>query len=617
MVINNVELYIMIKKFILLLVLLLNIFPVFLQNSPVYAKSDFEISSDLIIDYKKNNDFVTVSEEVTFEVNNDDYFLRQGAKQTFYIPDFSSKKVQEDRSYKLKNLVVKDMYNEKMKYSTQADSNGILVEVTIPVKVSSFEQYSITLIYKSKDLINLSGNIANLYVPGLASDTQFTSIGSNKLITTKTYSAKVRTSKDVPFPSYTQPTNITLKQTEKENIYDIQAVDRIGKTSWIQFGTSQYYKFKLVQEALKTDNITPEQISNIAPIVSTNVYKIALPREYDENSQNILINSITPKPTSIERDIEGNLIAIFDTPANKDSQIIIEGLIEISKQQFDKSEKVKDINLADYKSQIGNLGAYTQPEQYIESTDPIVKGIADKLYSKSSSIMELVRNNYNYVVNEFDYSYSKLSQGNFRLGAKAALSGSQTICMEYADALTAIFRAQGIPARTAIGYGNDPHNSENVISNTKLNEQLIGHQWVQVWIPQYGWLSVDPTWGESNRTYIGSDLDHILWYTQSPSSQDITDVIFYSAERSNLGKYQIFLQALDQNTFETESKNSQSITELNITEKSTELPIDFYLKTSFAGRVIIYLLPLFATISISIVITTIIYIVRNRIKRKS
>jgi transglutaminase-like putative cysteine protease len=448
-------------------------------------------------------------------------------------------------------------------------------------------------------------------------DTQFTSVGSNKLTTTKTYSAKVRTSKDVPLPSYTQPTNITLTQTEKENIYDIQAVDRIGKTSWIQFGTSQYYKFKLVQEALKTDNITPEQISNIAPIVSTNVYKIALPREYDENSQNILINSITPKPKSIERDIEGNLIAIFDTPANKDSQIVIEGLIEISKQQFDKAEKIKDINLADYKSQIGNLGAYTQPEQYIESNDQVVKNVADKLYSKSSSIMELVRNNYNYVVNEFDYSYSKLSQSNLRLGAKAALSGSQTICMEYADALTAIFRAQGIPARTAIGYGNDPHNSENIISNTKLNEQLIGHQWVQVWIPQYGWLSVDPTWGESNRTYIGSDLDHILWYTQSPSSQDITDVIFYSAERSNLGKYQIFLQALDQNTFETESKNAQSLTELNITEKSTELPIDFYLKTSFAGRVIIYLLPLFATISISIVITTIIYFVKSRIKKNS
>jgi hypothetical protein len=63
MVINNVELYIMIKKFILLFALILNIFPIFLLNSPVYAKSDFEISSDLVIDYKKKDDFVTVSEE--------------------------------------------------------------------------------------------------------------------------------------------------------------------------------------------------------------------------------------------------------------------------------------------------------------------------------------------------------------------------------------------------------------------------------------------------------------------------------------------------------------------------------------------------------------------------
>lgn len=616
MIINNVELYIMIKKFILLLVLILNIFPLSLYISPVYAKSDFEISSDLTIDYRKGNDYVTLSEKVKFEVNNEDYFLRRGAKQIFYIPDFSTKEIEENRNYKLKNLIVKDMYNEKMKFVKSTDSNGILIEVTIPVQVSSFEEYSITISYKSKDLINLSGNIANLYIPGLASDTQFTSISSNKLTTTRNYTARVITSKDVALPSYTQPTNIKLTQTEKENIYTIDPVDRIGKTSWIQFGTSQYYRFKLVQEALKTDNITPEQISNIAPIVSTNVYKIALPREYDENSQNILIKSISPQPSSIERDQEGNLIAIFDTPANKDSKIIVEGFIEISKKQFDKGEKIKDLNLADYKAQVGNMGAYTQPEEFIESQDPFVKEIADKLYSKSSSILELVRNNYNYVVKEFDYSYSKLSQGNIRLGAKAALSGSQTICMEYADALTAIFRAQGIPARTAIGYGNDPHNSENVISNSKLIEQLIGHQWVQVWIPQYGWLSVDPTWGESNRTYIGSDLDHILWYTQSPSSNDITDVIFYSAERSNLGKYQVFLQALDKQTYDKESQNSQTLSQLNIKQQSGELPIDFYLKTSFAGRIIIYLLPLFATVIISILITTIIYIVKGKVKKK-
>jgi hypothetical protein len=78
--------------------------------------------------------------------------------------------------------------------------------------------------------------------------------------------------------------------------------------------------------------------------------------------------------------------------------------------------------------------------------------------------------------------------------------------MEFSDLLIALARAQGIPARAAYGYGYDLKLAADKQEN---------HQWVQVWLPDYGWLTIDPTWGQSGREFIGRDLDHALWYVAS------------------------------------------------------------------------------------------------------
>lgn len=589
-----------------------------LPNVNATSDADFGVSTQTDIEYVPGKTFVNVEETVTFSVKNQKYFLQPGAVHYFYLGDYLNENIKEERAFKLKSVDLKNIYEIPVEYKVIEEKSGITLKVVINEKIVPYSDYSLTLKYKTHDLININGNITNIYVPGLAQDVKFTTVGRYNLKTEYNYNVRVITPKEFSLPSYTQPGSIKRTQDAISNYYSIDGKSLVGHMAWLQFGTKQYYKFKLVQEAVKTDNIIPKGISDIVPILSTNIYKIAIPREYSETGQSISISSIVPKPKSYERDFDGNLIAHFEVPANQQTKIEITGYISLAKKDITMQKELKDMNLAEYNEKIKtlpDLSTYTQSDTYWESNDPFVNDIAKNLLSKSSSILELIENDYNYIVNKFEYSYNKLASGNIRLGGKAALSGSQTICMEYSDALTAILRSQGIPTRIAIGYGNDPKSQENKISNTTLLKQTIGHQWTQVWIPNYGWLSLDPTWGESGRKYIGSDLDHILWYTSSSSKQAISDSVFYSSTIKEIGNYEVSLQALTQSQFDEQSKDSTPISQLNIVAQSQQLPIDFYIKTSAVGKALVFMIPIAATVVISALITTIIYAIKRKVKK--
>ncbi|MBF6623391.1 MAG: DUF3488 domain-containing transglutaminase family protein [Pseudomonas stutzeri] len=63
-------------------------------------------------------------------------------------------------------------------------------------------------------------------------------------------------------------------------------------------------------------------------------------------------------------------------------------------------------------------------------------------------------------------------------------------CIHYAGAMTFVLRAAGIPARVVAGYqGGEFNPAGNYLSV----RQLDAHAWVEYWIDERGWVSVDPT----------------------------------------------------------------------------------------------------------------------------
>ncbi|PTQ88459.1 transglutaminase TgpA family protein [Agitococcus lubricus] len=63
-------------------------------------------------------------------------------------------------------------------------------------------------------------------------------------------------------------------------------------------------------------------------------------------------------------------------------------------------------------------------------------------------------------------------------------------CEHYSSAFTFLVRAAGIPARVVVGYQG------GMLSPTGDSwqvRQLDAHAWAEVWLPQRGWVSLDPT----------------------------------------------------------------------------------------------------------------------------
>lgn len=73
---------------------------------------------------------------------------------------------------------------------------------------------------------------------------------------------------------------------------------------------------------------------------------------------------------------------------------------------------------------------------------------------------------------------------NFLFGTRSGF------CEHYASAFTVLMRAAGIPARVVTGYLGGETND---MGDYLIVRQSDAHAWSEVWLPEAGWIRVDPT----------------------------------------------------------------------------------------------------------------------------
>jgi len=81
-------------------------------------------------------------------------------------------------------------------------------------------------------------------------------------------------------------------------------------------------------------------------------------------------------------------------------------------------------------------------------------------------------------------------------------------CEQIASSLAVMLRSQGVPTRIATGYIPGARNRVSGVFEVKASD---AHAWVEVWFPETGWESFDPTAvvpfaGEANPGTVGGDL---------------------------------------------------------------------------------------------------------------
>ena len=538
-----------------------------LSLSPVLATTyDFVIDTDTKISYTTGNDSVTVQYTYKRTVENSSFYYPASGEKVFHIPDIQNKTDEEikiERKFKKNSISVKDQYGNKLKYTIKEEKNPEGIYVNIPnYKITTKSSpYLITFTYKTHDYVQRVNSFVTIQAPALPKDIVLEQVDKSTGTTTRyNYDLSIVVDKNIPTLAKVYPSDFTKKTDSKITTYSFDQLDRIENSPYIEFGTEAVYKFELLFKTPKTDTFIPEKYSDIYSQLSTNIYEISLPREYGETNQRVFFSKVTPSPKDIYQDSEGNLIGVFEVPANIDSEISVTGYIYVQQDSYDNPSDSFDMNLSEYFELVNKssfLNKYLTPSKFWQSTDSYIKQEADKLIANQSTILGVIQADYAFVGNKLEYDYAKANSDNQRIGAKAALTGGASVCMEYSDSLIALLRAQGIPARAAGGYAN--------ISSEAVDNPTT-HQWVQIWIPNYGWLTADPTL-ESKNMLIGKAIDRILWETfngDAPSNisvysaNDITTVSnggynikVYGAEDVNQSELKSYVDLIPEKGYES------------------------------------------------------------------
>ncbi len=200
-----------------------------------------------------------------------------------------------------------------------------------------------------------------------------------------------------------------------------------------------------------------------------------------------------PQPLEITEDESGNKIAHIRIKEKigpgKSVTIRVKCTVQINtfscnpvQSTFEKYDKESEL----YKT-------YTAPETHIESDNSQIKEKAAEIAGEIDDPYLAAKKIYEFVISHM--SYVRLTQCR---GALYALKEKKGDCNEYSDLFAALCRARGIPARSVFGFTYGTPGDER-------------HAWAEIYIPETGWIPVDPAWGRRGKDYFGNITNtHII-----------------------------------------------------------------------------------------------------------
>lgn len=234
------------------------------------------------------------------------------------------------------------------------------------------------------------------------------------------------------------------------------------------------------------------------PTVTGSQTEIALPP--DTAYQTVIIDLLEPRPSTVNRDTDGNWMAVYELLPGQRKSITARIHVLVSLQPKEG-----------YTDTLTDVSLYTRGQKYWETSDEKIAALA-KTYTTPRAI-------YNYVVSALSYDFTRVQESPIRKGALGALATPEnSVCMEFTDLFIAIARAAGIPAREAVGFA--------YTTNARLRPLSLVSDVLHAWPEYYDkdahvWIPVDPTWGNTTggvNYFDKLDFNHIVFAVHGKQS---------------------------------------------------------------------------------------------------
>ncbi|WP_439447875.1 transglutaminase TgpA family protein [Stenotrophomonas sp. ATs4] len=127
----------------------------------------------------------------------------------------------------------------------------------------------------------------------------------------------------------------------------------------------------------------------------------------------------------------------------------------------------------------------------------------------------IVRRALQWITRDFSYTLTTPPAGRdpvdeFLFGYKAGF------CQHFSSAFVVLMRNAGIPARVVTGFAG---GTRNRIGDYWVLRRMDAHAWAEVWLPQRGWVRIDPTAAVAPERILDTLDDRLQAGTESPLQQ--------------------------------------------------------------------------------------------------
>lgn len=195
-------------------------------------------------------------------------------------------------------------------------------------------------------------------------------------------------------------------------------------------------------------------------------------------------------------------------------------------QQFEVSETIYaetyEVRYFIFPDKVGSLNEIPQEikDKYLtndtkyEFNHPVIQKAVIEAIGNETNPYWIARKIYNYLITNMYYEMS----GGWNT-APTVLARGNGSCSEYSFVYISMCRAAGLPAR---------YVGSIVQRGQLVSMDDVFHRWVEVYLPNYGWIPVDPSGGDQNSPaaqakYFGHLGNYFLITTQSGGGSEYLD----------------------------------------------------------------------------------------------
>jgi hypothetical protein len=163
---------------------------------------------------------------------------------------------------------------------------------------------------------------------------------------------------------------------------------------------------------------------------------------------------------------------------------------------------------------IGDIGVYNPSdkihalynvtEEFYECDNSELIALSNSIVGTLINPVDKARAIFDWIASNIDYE-----EQDVEIGAYEAYNQRKGDCSDIADLMITLLRIQSIPARKVTGFvisKNPSHrptmgnqyffdlNYTGATGTTSFINKILGHAWIEYFIPSIGWIACDPTW---------------------------------------------------------------------------------------------------------------------------